>query len=175
MIKNIFLILALLIGINIPVYSFDLVNPNSDFIHLPNTSPEVQEYTVKVAQKIINNFEMPNSDENLTTVISFKIDTKGNLIKYEIIQSSNNEDYDNRVISAIKKSSPYPTPPLVKNAVEFEVLLNMDLSIIKLIKMLSGELDFAPALPAPLAQPENFPQKPTGMKFVNPEDLEKLN
>ena len=41
--------------------------------------------------------------------------------------------------------------------------------------MLSGELDFAPALPAPLAQPENLPQKPTGMKFVNPEDLEELN
>ena len=84
-------------------------------------------------------------------------------------QSSGNDDYDARVIAAVKKSSPYPVPGF-QEAEEVGVILNMDLSIIKLVKMLSeGGFD---RLDINDLQLEPEVQQPSGKKFVNPYELE---
>lgn len=184
MLKKIFLLLAILIGLNLPTYAFDLNDPTS-FMQLSNSSPEVQAYNLQLAKKILANFDMPDTDEHLATLILFKIDENGNLIDYEITQSSGNTDYDNRVISAIKQSTPYPKPTF-KEATEVGVILNMDLSMLKLIKMLSQQFDYDLSAPTqqlpqtPKVEPQveqkplPNPQKPTGMRFVAPEELENI-
>lgn len=112
---------------------------------------------------------MPQTNENLATVVVFKVDHSGNLKSYEITQSSGNDDYDARVIAAVKKSSPYPVPGF-QEAEEVGVILNMDLSIIKLVKMLSeGGFD---RLDINDLQLEPEVQQPSGKKFVNPYELE---
>lgn len=143
------------------------------------TSPELQKYTIQLGKKIIENFEMPNTTENLSTIIIFKVDGKGKLLNYEISQSSGSKDYDTRVVNALKKSSPYQ-PPQFQVDEELTVILNMDLSIIKFIKMLTEDLDLnqlllqmelqqqIPAVPQ-FEQPNRQPQ---GKKFVNPYEFE---
>lgn len=112
---------------------------------------------------------MPKTNENLATVVVFKVDPSGKLKSYEITQSSGNNDYDQRVIDAIKKSSPYPVPGF-QEAEEVGVILNMDLSIIKLIKMLSeGGFD---GFDMKNLQLEPEIQQPSGKKFVNPYEYE---
>ncbi len=131
-----------------------------------NSNPQTQQYSLKVAQKIISNFVMPQTDENLATLVVFEVDTNGKLKKYEITQSSGSKDFDDRVIAAIKKSSPYPVPQF-EGAEEFAIVLNMDLSIIRLIKMLSnGNLDMKDLPVTPEVK------QPAGKKFVNPYDYE---
>lgn len=185
--KKIFAILITFIGLTLPTFALDLSDPTS-YMQLSNTSPEVQAYNLVLAKKILKNFDMPNTDEHLATLILFKIDTDGNLIDYEITQSSGNTDYDNKVINAIKDSAPYPKPTF-KEATEVGVLLNMDLSMLKLIKMLSQQFDYdletlnppqtiqpTQTIDTPKNEQETIPnpQKPTGMKFINPDELENI-
>ena len=148
-------------------------------------SPEMQAYSLEVGKKIIKNFDLPTTDENFATFVTFKVDKNGKLISYEITQTSGNTDYDNRVINAIKKSSPYP-PPSFQEGEEIGVILNMDMNILKLIKMLENfNLDFnfdsnlVPEDLDNLLSPKEYPapknntKPPSGKKFVNPYDIEK--
>ncbi len=142
----------------------------------PLSSPELQMYSLEVGKKIISNFKLLPSDGNLATLVIFKIDAKGNLLSSEITQKSGNADYDKRVLAAVKKSSPYP-PPTFQQGEEAGVVLNMDASLIKLVKMLTSDQ------PANQSQikfyTEKFDEKAreaetqTGKKFVNP-DWENL-
>lgn len=176
MIKKLFILLITLIGLNIPASALNLDDPNVMLQMLENGSPEVQEYNLKVAKKIIAKFEMPNTNKHLATIVVFKIDTSGNLVEYNINQSSGDTDYDNRVISAIKKAEPYPVPSFIEND-GAEVIVNMDLSIIQLIKMLSEQFNYPleDLTPSTTTQPpkevEKTIKKPAGVKFINPDDI----
>ncbi len=188
MIKKIFILLITFISLHIPGFALNLDDPNILFSILENGSPEVQEYNLKVAQKIIAKFEMPNTNSNLATLIIFKIDTAGNLVEYDIKESSGNADYDNKVVAAIEKAAPYPTPAFSGNE-GAEILVNMDLSIIRLVKMLSEQFDYPleslESTPTQTpTQPENHPTatpqikqqntKPPGIKFINPNEIKNF-
>ncbi|MBS5861141.1 TonB C-terminal domain-containing protein [bacterium] len=167
MIKKIIVLFGILFTLGLSTNAFEL--SDSQILLNPFSSPEIQEYSLKVGKKIISNFSMPQTNENLATVVVFKVDHSGNLKSYEITQSSGNDDYDARVIAAVKKSSPYPVPGF-QEAEEVGVILNMDLSIIKLVKMLSeGGFD---RLDINDLQLEPEVQQPSGKKFVNPYELE---
>ncbi|PWL73827.1 hypothetical protein DBY21_10205 [Candidatus Gastranaerophilales bacterium] len=167
MLKKLIISLAIFLSFGTGVFAFDL--SDSQILVNPFSSPEIQEYSLKVGKKIISNFSLPKTNENLATVVVFKVDPSGKLKSYEITQSSGNNDYDQRVIDAIKKSSPYPVPGF-QEAEEVGVILNMDSSIIKLIKMLSeggfGGFDMKNL------QLEPEIQQPSGKKFVNPYEFE---
>lgn len=137
------------------------------------TSAELQEYSIKAGTKIINNFKMPQTSQNYSTLLIFKVDKNGKLLKYEISQSSGNADYDARVIDAVKKSSPYP-PANFQQDGDLTLVLNMDLSIIRLIKMLSTDLNLNELLNQSGIQKQAPAQKqyPTGKKFVNPSAID---
>ena len=180
MLKKILILTIILLGLNLPSLAFDFTDPQTGLLELPDTSPEAQKYNLEVAKKIISNFELPQTDAPLSTVILFRINLQGKIIDYQITQSSGDTDYDNRVISAIKKSEPYPIPTY-ENLEEFKILLNMDLSIIKLIKMLSDYFDTPITLPTTpkmeqVEQPKQEPtsQNPIGKRFINLDELENI-
>lgn len=173
MIKKLLLTLASIIILSTPTFAFDLQSSPFGMTGI-NTSSEMQQYLIPVGKKIISNFQLPDTNENYSTIVQFKIDQKGKLSDLKIIQSSGNQDYDNRVLSAVKKSAPFPT----HNFDEYEsdsFLLNMDLGIIKLIKMLS---ELSPELMnmdlEKMLEPTQNKEKVTpGKKFINPYDIEK--
>ncbi len=176
MIKKILAFFTFLIFFTIPVFAFEMPLDSIGITGLGET-PEMQQYSVAVGKKIISNFDMPNTNANLATMVIFKVDKSGKLTSYEITQSSGDKDYDNRVINAIKKSSPYPAPNF-DEATDVGVLLNMDLGIIKMIKMLSNmDSDIMNLDIEDLFQFDNLyemeQKQPSGKKFVNPYKLEK--
>jgi len=175
MIKNLLTLFIVLIGLNLPSFAIDLSDPGL-FTDIQSLSFGNREYDLEVAKKIMSNFEIPDTKEHLATLVIFKIGTDGSLVEYQISQSSGNTDYDNRVITAIENAAPYPLPKN-QQADEIEVVLNMDLSIIQLIKMLeqfdsplTSPTEVQTPLPAP-KQPEQTIKQPKGVKFVNPDDI----
>lgn len=163
MIKKLLILFAAMITFKCTACAFEM-SEGQMLVNPLNSSPEIQAYTLQVGQKIIANFNMPNTQENLSTVVIFKVDKNGKLMNYEITQKSGSDDYDNRVVTAIKKSSPYPIPTF-QEASEVGIILNMDLSIIRLIKMLQGNSNpNQQQLQPDLKQPQ-------GKKFVNPYDF----
>ena len=115
MIKKIIVLFGILFTLGLSTNAFEL--SDSQILVNPFSSPEIQEYSLKVG----------------------------------------------------KKSSPYPVPGF-QEAEEVGVILNMDLSIIKLVKMLSeGGFD---RLDINDLQLEPEVQQPSGKKFVNPYELE---
>lgn len=195
MMKKLFILLITLIGLNIPTFALDFDDPNIMLSILQNGSPEVQEYNLKVAKKIIAKFEMPKTNKHLATIVIFKIDTSGNLVEYNIQQSSGDNDYDNRVVTAIKNAAPYPVPTFIEND-GAEVMVNMDLSIIQLIKMLSDQFNYPldslipsgnTSTPGSTQQKETQTttpsqkdyektiQQPSGIRFINPNDIKDFD
>ncbi len=175
MIKKLLTLFIIFMGLNLPSFAFDLNNPDL-LTDIQSLSLGNREYDLEVAKKIISNFEIPNTKEHLATLVIFKIDTDGSLVEYHISQSSGNTDYDKRVINAIENAAPYPLPKN-QQADEIEVILNMDLSIIQLIKMLSQfdqSLTPQPTTPTPEKQPEQTIKKAPGVKFVNPDDIKSF-
>lgn len=175
MTKKIFLTIAFIITLALPSCAFDIQNNPYDIVGI-NISSEMQQYLIPVGKKIISNFELPDTNENYSTIVKFKIDQKGKLSNLEIIQESGNKDYDNRVLSAVKKSAPFPAHSFDETESEC-LILNMDLGIIKLIKMLleldSNLMNFDFNKLMQSEKPTSKQQKPTGKKFINPNELEK--
>ena len=194
MLKKIFIILFLSLSLSGKVLADDITQSMTAISPLLGT-PEMQAYSLEVGQKIIKNFDLPQTNENLATIVTFTVDKNGKLIDYEITQSSGNQNYDNMVISAIKQSSPYPAPTF-NDGEELGVVLNMDLNVLKLIKMLSDsnldlDMDFnldslfsqeepsiqeeTPARKQPAQTNQKTPQihNPSGKKFINPYEIEK--
>ena len=194
MLKKIFIILFLSLSLSGKVLADDITQSMTAISPLLGT-PEMQAYSLEVGQKIIKNFDLPQTNENLATIVTFTVDKNGKLIDYEITQSSGNQNYDNMVISAIKQSSPYPAPTF-NDGEELGVVLNMDLNVLKLIKMLSDsnldlDMDFnldslfsqeepsiqeeTPAGKQPAQTNQKTPQihNPSGKKFINPYEIEK--
>ena len=194
MLKKIFIILFLSLSLSGRVFADDLTQSMTAISPLLG-SPEMQAYSLEVGKKIIKNFDLPQTNENLATLVTFTVDKNGKLIDCEITQSSGNQAYDNLVINAVKQSSPYPAPAFNAGE-ELGVVLNMDLNVLKLIKMLSDsnldlDMDFnldslfsqeEPSIqeetPAGKQPPQSKPktpqrQKSSGKKFINPYEIEK--
>ena len=194
MLKKIFIILFLSLSLSGKVLADDITQSMTAISPLLGT-PEMQAYSLEVGQKIIKNFDLPQTNENLATIVTFTVDKNGKLIDYEITQSSGNQNYDNLVINAVKQSSPYPAPTF-NDGEELGVVLNMDLNVLKLIKMLSDsnldlDMDFnldslfsqeepsvqekKPARKQPAQTNQKTPQihNPSGKKFINPYEIEK--
>ena len=194
MLKKIFIILFLSLSLSGKVLADDITQSMTAISPLLGT-PEMQAYSLEVGQKIIKNFDLPQTNENLATIVTFTVDKNGKLIDYEITQSSGNQAYDNLVINAVKQSSPYPAPAF-NDGEELGVVLNMDLNVLKLIKMLSDsnldlDMDFnldslfsqeepsvqekKPARKQPAQTNQKTPQihNPSGKKFINPYEIEK--
>lgn len=74
---------------------------------------DYQTYIGDIDVHVKQNWQLPEwlAKSNLRARVLVKIDDKGNLIKKELIQSSNNSTYDSLVLEAIDKSSPFPAPP----------------------------------------------------------------
>lgn len=176
MIKKILFTFILLIIFISTAFAFDMDTSQLDFLTI-NTSSEMQQYIIPVGKKIISNFDMPDTNQNYSTIVEFKIDNNGKLTDLKITQSSGNKDYDNRVLAAVKKSSPFPAHNFDPSEND-RFLLNMDLGVIKLIKMLSGletnimNMDLNQLLQNEQPTIENKPT-PKGKKFVNPYEIEK--
>ena len=133
MIKKIFLTIGSLIIFASNAFAFDMPEGTIGISPLGGT-PQMQQYSLAVGKKIIANFNMPDTGSNLAALVIFKVDKTGKLTECEIVQSSGNTDYDNRVLTAVKNASPYPAPNF-DEATDVGVLLNMDLNIIKLINL----------------------------------------
>lgn len=194
MLKKIFIILFLSLSLSGKVFADDITQSMTAISPLLG-SPEMQAYSLEVGKKIIKNFDLPQTNENLATLVTFTVDKNGKLIDCEITQSSGNQAYDNLVINAVKQSSPYPAPAFNAGE-ELGVVLNMDLNVLKLIKMLSDsnldlDMDFnldslfsqeepsiqeeTPAGKQPPQSKTKTPQrqKSSGKKFINPYEIEK--
>ena len=70
-------------------------------------------YVSTVTEKVKQNWNLPRwlSTSNLRAVVKVFIDASGNIIKKQLVLSSNNETFDERVMSAIESAAPYPPPP----------------------------------------------------------------
>ncbi len=71
-------------------------------------------YTEKIHQKISRNWTIPPSvptEENLESLIFFKIDESGKVYDVKVNESSGNKAFDDFCVRAIYKSAPLPPPP----------------------------------------------------------------
>lgn len=70
-------------------------------------------YAQTLPDLIRNNWRLPSflKDKNYQCRIHIWIGAQGQLLKAEMRESSGNEDYDERALSAIRASSPFPAPP----------------------------------------------------------------
>lgn len=74
---------------------------------------------------IRRNFILPDihdlKNANIKVKLEIKINDKGYLSKMRIIQSSNNKIFDELAASAVKNSSPFPTPP--RELIEQDIII----------------------------------------------------
>jgi TonB family protein len=97
---------------------------NSPPVGDPNGSPfgdstEVQEgdiYLTEVYNRIKSNYIIPDiinekERKELRAVVVIYLDSDGRVIKYEFEKKSGNTHFDNALINAIKRSSPFKPPP----------------------------------------------------------------
>ncbi len=103
---------------------------NSPPIGNPNGSPfgdssegQVGDiYLTEIYNKIKSNYVIPDiitdkQRKELRAIVVIYIDSSGKLIKYEFEKKSGNPHFDNALINAIRRSSPFKQPPIerVKN------------------------------------------------------------
>ncbi len=72
-----------------------------------------QTYLSTVKNAVKRNWNLPQwlANSNLTTRVRVYLDANGNVVKRQVMKSSGNEDFDDRVLRAIDASSPLPKPP----------------------------------------------------------------
>ena len=87
------------------------------------TDAEIQEYPAMVENRIKGFWVIPDplSARELTAVVGFYIDKRGEVINLSIKQSSGNPPYDQSVIRAMKKAAPFSPPPQILLAEEYEL------------------------------------------------------
>ena len=86
-----------------PVYSEDYSNYSGNTI----IQNDFSEYMKGVQSKIQRNWNPPDFGEDGQAVILFKISRRGDLVNTEVVQSSNNEVFDESALEALKKASPF--------------------------------------------------------------------
>jgi colicin import membrane protein len=89
------------------------------------------EYASLLPDHVRANWKLPSFllNQELQCNIRVYISSTGKLISAEIYQSSGNLDYDNKSLTAIKSSSPYPLPPseIRKRVSRGEIILGFPL------------------------------------------------
>jgi protein TonB len=70
-------------------------------------------YTGHVMDKVRSNWGLPAwlQSQKLRAVVHIRIDSRGNLISYNLTESSGNQIFDDYVTASIKKSNPFAPPP----------------------------------------------------------------
>ena len=74
---------------------------------------QFDEYIGSIDAHVKNNWALPEwmLQQQLRAEVMVRIDSQGNLIERRFLKKSGNSDFDQRVWSAIEKSSPFPIPP----------------------------------------------------------------
>lgn len=74
---------------------------------------QFDEYIGSIDAHIKNNWALPEwmLQQQLRAEVLVRIDSNGNLVERKFLKKSGNGDFDQRVWSAIEKSSPFPAPP----------------------------------------------------------------
>ncbi len=74
---------------------------------------QFDEYIGSIDSHVKNNWALPEwmLQQELRAEVMVRIDAQGNLIERRFLKKSGNADFDQRVWSAIEKSSPFPAPP----------------------------------------------------------------
>ncbi len=87
------------------------------------TSPDVNPYLSLVVQKITEEWIHPDfGRENLEVIVSFHINSTGNILGPKIVRSSGNDLFDRSALKAVIKASPLPPPPVEE---EFELRFHL--------------------------------------------------
>ena len=70
-------------------------------------------YIQTVTEHVKQHWNLPRwlAGDNLRAVIKVFIDANGNVVKKQMIISSRNETFDERVMDAVEKATPFPVPP----------------------------------------------------------------
>lgn len=91
----------------------------------------------KIGNKIDSNLDLNNiGDEDLSTTIGIRLDLNGELVKTQILKSSKNDVFDQRVVQAVENAAPFKLPTDKNQAARFARLtLIENLSIIKQKRM----------------------------------------
>ncbi len=87
------------------------LNPGTSFSGLD--SIQFQKYYGEIKDHLFNNWSLPQwlSELNLKAQALVVLDGNGYVVKREIIQTSGNANFDNTVLSAIDRASPFPVAP----------------------------------------------------------------
>ncbi len=80
-------------------------------------SSKTDAYSAVVRQQILDQWIHPEFESTLEAIVSFKVNTQGEVIKPMIIKSSGNKIFDSSTLKAVKKASPLP-PPAVDEEIE---------------------------------------------------------
>ena len=87
------------------------------------TSSDVNPYLALVVQKITEEWiHFDFGHENYEVIISFNINSMGNIIGPKIVRSSGNDLFDRSAMKAVIKASPLPPPPVEE---EFELRFHL--------------------------------------------------
>jgi colicin import membrane protein len=72
-----------------------------------------QSYLASIQSYVRRQWNLPHwlANGNFNARVRIYLDSRGNVVKREMTQSSNNSAYDERVLQAIDTSSPLPAPP----------------------------------------------------------------
>ena len=73
----------------------------------------VNEYLIEIMDQTKRNWNLPKylTDQDLQAKVEIKIDAGGRVLEKKIIERSQNEFFDGRVLKAIEQSAPFPPPP----------------------------------------------------------------
>lgn len=87
------------------------------------TAAEIERYVTMVENRVKGLWVIPDllSARELTAVVVFGIDKKGEVIKLRFKQSSGNAPYDQSVLRAISKAVPFSSPPQGLLGEEYEL------------------------------------------------------
>lgn len=74
---------------------------------------QFDDYFSKLKAHVRERWDLPQwlANANLSAQAGVLIDERGFVIKKQLIKSSGNEIFDNKVIATLEKSSPFPSPP----------------------------------------------------------------
>ncbi len=74
---------------------------------------QYEKYFSEIKNHAMKQWNLPEwlAKGNYRTVVSVKIDDRGNVIEKRITQSSGNQQYDELALTSIERASPFPQPP----------------------------------------------------------------
>lgn len=111
--RIVFAFLIMLLCGFIPSYAGDAVLKHADNAGVQNAA-DWTPYITELEKKIKKNWNPPRADVSNSVKTSFKLSKDGNLVKYDIVESSGKKSVDDAAIYAIKSAMPYK--PFPENA-----------------------------------------------------------